>query len=327
MQAFELLEKKFGDWIERENCGAVSSGTSALHIACEVYRATYLPGQASCFTNVKIPEFTMVACPRAVAMAGLIPWFEDCDDSLLMIPTEGEDQFSLIMAVHIYGRKLDLSPYQNSPVIEDLAEGHGIAPNPRSFAACWSFYKNTIVRGEEGGIICFRDKEAADLARQLRSLGFDSNHNYSHIPRGVNARMSNLHAEPILDSLSRAKENLEIRAAQSAKYDALLPDEWRMPERDVHWVHDIRIRGLSSPVQDLIVKECRRRGVEARHGFKPMSSQKEFSHWKPELNARKLSQEVIYLPLNPAYPFALNEIIWAAETFVAVCRSFGIVAD
>ena len=83
MQPFELLEKKFSDWIENENTVAVASGTSALHIACEVL--AQLNGMTpSGQHEMIIPEFTMVACPRAAAMAGFVPTFRDCHDNLLM---------------------------------------------------------------------------------------------------------------------------------------------------------------------------------------------------------------------------------------------------
>lgn len=324
MQPFELLEAKFGEWIGNENCVAVSSGTSALHIACEVMAQMY--GMTPLGDHgMIIPEFTMVACPRAAAMAGFTPEFRDCHDNLLM--KQEDPRGDAVMAVHIYGRRDDLTRYHmsNDLVIEDLAEGHGIKPHPSSFAACWSFYKNKIIHGEEGGMIAFKNQEAAELARKLRSLGFDSNHNYIHVPRGVNARMSNLHAKPILESLERVNRNLEIREIQSYEYDVRLPACWKMPPRTVHWVHDIRIKGLTSPVQDYIVRECRNRGVEARHGFKPMSDQPEFSNRKVELNARKLSQEVIYLPLGES--MTLDDVRKNSETFINVCRSFGIVPD
>jgi len=321
-QPFEQLEKEFGDWIENENTVAVSSGTSALHLACEVMNQVHCMGQDA---SIIIPEYTMVACPRAAAMARFKPKFRDCHDNLLM--KQEDPQGIPLMAVHVYGRKDDLTRYfmSNDLVIEDLAEGHGIAPNPYSFAACWSFYRNKIIAGEEGGMIAFANKENAALARSLRSLGFGSTQNYSHIPRGINARMSNLHAEPILRSLRNVKTNLRIRRDMSAQYDTDLPEEWRMPPRDVHWVHDVRIPGLSGTLQDFIVKECRSRGLEARHGFKPMSDQEEFRGLRgpiPELNARTLSREIIYLPISEKMDY--SDVTRNATTFINVCRSFGV---
>ena len=318
-QPFEQLEKEFGDWIENENTVAVSSGTSALHLACQVVRSWYelvIPDQ------MIVPEFTMIACPRAAVMAGFTPVFRDCHDNLLV--KQEDPQGIPLMAVHVYGRKDDVTRYHESQdlVIEDLAEGHGIAPHPKSFAACWSFYQNKIVYGCEGGMIAFEDKEHADLARKLRSLGFTSEHNYTHVPRGINARMSNLHAEPILRSLRDVKTNLQIRRDMSTRYDVELPTEWQMPPRDVHWVHDIRIPGLSGTLQDFIVKECRSRGLEARHAFKPMSDQPEFYSNKPELNARTLSREVIYLPLSEKMDY--SDVTANARIFTNVCRSFGV---
>lgn len=319
IQPFEQLEKEFGDWIENENTVAVSSGTSALHLACEVMKTWY---SLTISYQMIVPEFTMIACPRASILGGFTPKFFDCGDNLLM-ECYNPDQMS-VMPVHIYGRKVDVGWYimNGCETIEDLAEGHGIQPHPRSFAACWSFYRNKIVYGEEGGMIAFRDKETADLARRLRSLGFGPNQDYTHVPRGINARMSNLHAKPILRSLRDVKTNLEKRRELSEQYDKDLPVEWKMPLRDVHWVHDIRIRGLSGTLQDFIVKECRNRGVEARHGFKPMSDQPEFYSNKPELNARTLSREVVYLPLSEKMDY--SDVTRNTQVFVNVCRSFGV---
>lgn len=321
MQVFEKLEEKFGEWIDNNNCVAVSSGTSALHIACEVMSYVYSMGEGA---RIIIPEFTMVACPRATVMARFKPEFRDCSDNLLI--EEFNPNRMPVMPVHIYGRRVDVGWFimNGCEVIEDLAEGHGINPHPRSFAACWSFYKNKIIHGEEGGMIAFRESEHAQIARELRSLGFDSNHNFLHRPRGVNARMSNLHAEPILKSLLEVGNNLEWRRKLKQTYDSCIPEEWEMPDtRQVDWVYDLRIPGLKSSVQDLIVRECRNRGLEARHGFKPCSLQKEYGGKCEEgLNALRLSQEVMYLPIHDQ--MTEHEVRHFAKTFLDVCRGFGI---
>jgi dTDP-4-amino-4,6-dideoxygalactose transaminase len=321
MEAFERLEREFGQWVNGqhrpENYVACSSGTAALHLALE---ALDLPRGS----RVIVPEMTMIACARAVVLAGLTPVFVDCGDDLLIdldhqFKTKvGRDGFdwrgiSAIMPVYVYGRVPDmpaiygLAQEYDLKVVLDRAEAHGARPDGYitswdGYASCWSFYRNKIVAGEEGGMVSFGDPAAAQKARQLRTLGFTDRHDFLHVPRGHNYRMSNVHAGLVLDSLLRADVNLERRRQVEAWYDDAIPDEWRMPERDVVWVYDIRVPELGYERMDRVVHNLNAQGIAARHSFKPMSAQPEFKYPAYDLlrlNADRLSKEVIYLPVDP----------------------------
>lgn len=306
MQPYEELEVEWGKFINSPNCVACSSGTAALHLSLETLRRPCWTKQSRCL----VPEFTMVACARAVVLADMVPEFIDCDDRLLMdfkgVPTWN---VRALMPVHIYGRQCNIDPLiafskQNDcVVIEDMSEIHGVKPHSETDAACWSFYRNKIIHGEEGGIIAFKKKEHADKAKQLRSLGFTEQHDFNHIPRGHNYRLSNVHAELILDSL----EVYPFRAAKRRQledcYNDLIPQEYQQPKRDAVWVYDVRVPGLTKYRQDLIVQTLNAQGIAVRHGFKPMSTQSEFYNevWRLDgcKNALKASQEVIYFPVSP----------------------------
>ena len=306
MEAFQQLEKEFGESIGNENCVAVSSGSAALHLSLEVLKKKGWNDRA----RVIVPDFTMVACARAVTMAGMIPAFVDCTDNLLMsmemLPTWN---VRAIMPVHIYGRVCDMnkvSAYAQTnqvAIVEDLAEAHGILPHPETDAACWSFYKNKIITGgEEGGMIAFKKAEDANKARQLRSLGFTEAHDFQHIPRGCNYRLANALASLIIPSLRDMNKNLDKRRQVEAWYDEIVPVEWRMPQRDVVWVYDLRLPHKVSA--DYVVKQLNQENIAARHSFKPMLSQEEYLYHedgfiKAVSNAQRLSQEVIYLPVTP----------------------------
>ncbi len=150
-QAFERLEKLFGKWLGNENTVACSSGTAALHLALEALQLE--PG-----SKVVVPEFTMVACGRAVTMAGLQPVFVDCTDHLLIHPyfLDSSTKFGAIMPVHIYGRLCDMEGVMwaanktGAFVIEDLAEAHGVKPHPETDAACWCLAGDTMVVLQDG---------------------------------------------------------------------------------------------------------------------------------------------------------------------------------
>jgi len=304
-QAFEQLEKEFGEFIGNPNTVAVSSGTAALHIACEVARTKItddVTGKVQ--PRIAVPEYTMVACPRAARMADMQPVFVDCLDNLQMNTDLIPSNVDAIMAVHIYGNLCDISNIHSKQriVIEDMAEVHGAIPHPKTFAACWSFYKNKTIHGEEGGMIAFKDSHQAAYAKKLRTLGFDQHHDYFHVPRGVNARMSNSHACLILQSLADYKGTREDRLQVATRYDRWIPEAWQMPACSYPWIYPLRIRGMKPNQQREMVLRLNIRGIAARQGFKSMGMQTEF-HQEPPYditNAMRIQSEIMYLPLDVA---------------------------
>ena len=297
MEPYEELEIKFAEWNNLDPSGMVacSSGTAALHLAWEALDPA---GK-----TVDMCDLNMVACPRSVVLAGMTPRFADCTEYLLLDSNSLPPLCDSLLITHVYGRRVGLehtSLEEKDYVVEDLAEAHGIRPNRLTHAACWSFYKNKIMAGEEGGAVWFRDPNHAKLARQLRSLGFTDAHDFTHVPRGHNYRMSNAHARLILPSLTEADMNLTKRRQVEQWYDAKVPKEWHMPPRDVVWVYDLRIPGITLEQQDRLVKGLNQRGVAARHCFKPMTTLEEWRGKQPvSPNALRLSREVIYLPAMP----------------------------
>lgn len=307
MEAYQQLEYDLARWSGWDHVVACSSGTAALHLALETMRLP--PG-----SQVIVPNLTMVACARAVSLAGLTPVFADCRDDLLVDPKAVEraitEQTSAVMAVHVYGRPCDMSALSDLAgkhglkLIEDLAEAHGLPPYPTTDAACWSFYKNKIVCGEEGGAVAFRDPKQAEYARCLRSLGFTPAHDFCHVPRGHNYRMSNLHARPIIQSLLDLRDNVWHRRQAEGCYDRACPPEWRMPPRVAPWVYDFRVRWLTGAQQTRVVRALHAAGVAARHCFKPMNELDEYLRCRAvqadpfgHPRAGRLSREVVYLPL------------------------------
>lgn len=311
MEKYKQLEEDFASWMNVIHTVSCSSGTAALHLALESF---CLP----VCSKILIPELTMIACARAAMLADLMPVFIDCDDKLLIDVDRVEEalkkdkagKIKAIMPVHVYGRRCNmdaiakLAVEYDLKVIEDLAEAHGILPHTGTDAACWSFYRNKIIFGEEGGMIAFRDAEAAERARSLRCLGFTEHHDFRHIPRGCNYRMSNVHAELVLKSLCKFESNLNDRRWIESEYDRFCPPEWKMPARDVPWVYDIRIPEMTAEECDAVIRCLNADGISARHCFKPMSWQEEFRDtivdvkllpWK----AATAAIQVVYLPIIP----------------------------
>ncbi len=336
MEAYQRLERDWARFNDLDPAGMVacSSGTAALHLALE---ALQLPSKGEVLTS----DFNMVAVPRAIAMAGLTPVFVDCEEDLLVDPRDVTNLIGTrvnscaVVDVHIYGRRSKVAGargvFNRVRVVEDLAEAHGVRPYETSDAACWSFYRNKIVAGEEGGAVWFKHSKEADRARQLRSLGFTEAHDYMHVPRGHNYRMSNAHAEIILRGGMNRRHSYEMkheydetameRRDLEREYDMWCPVEWKMPRRDAVWVYDLRLRGLADeypepgvPAWDRsdlmeVVNKLRSEGIEARPSFAPMSYQPEFQECarcggddeRPMTQAERASLEVLYLPAKPGW--------------------------
>lgn len=331
MEPYQQLEVDIAKWMDYppENVVVCSSGTAALHLALEAFQ---LPAKS----RVIIPDFTMIACARAVTLAGheVVPI--DCNAGDLLINMDHVSQHCrfghrVVMAVHVYGREIDMDFLRRGTahtpmVIEDLAESHGTQPHPSTDAACWSFYKNKIVAGEEGGAVAFKRQYHADLARQLRCLGFTGAHDFQHVPRGHNYRMSNLHAYAISESLRMVEHNDTVRRWVEGVYNRSIPEKYHQLRRDQVWVYDLRVSGMMEDQQNELVKSLRLKGIGARHGFKPILSQPEYGTWYTTgedsqyrfSEASKASREVIYLPVDPALPISYHEEV--AKTVTAELR-------
>ena len=173
MEEYEKLEQDFTRFHGSDtpqNWVSCSSGTAALQLAVSVAKSrNYLS-----MMDVLIPDYCMIAIPRACQMVrgvNAIPL--DCDSTLNLSFEDLINQvprlvlYNLAMIlVHTYGnvpdpRLYDWCEQKETYLIEDLSEAHGRLPNPAASAACWSFYKNKIIHGEEGGMAYFRSEEGA----------------------------------------------------------------------------------------------------------------------------------------------------------------------
>lgn len=312
MEMYEILERELGYWTGRKGTTVVcSSGTAALHLALEVLDLP--PGSL-----VAVPDICMIAVPRAVVLAGHTPLFIGVTSDLLMDVSSLDKALDLhpikaILPVHTYGRRCDmeaiheLAAKHDVPVVEDMAEIHGVSPHEDSFAGCYSFYKNKIVHGEEGGCVAVQSTEIATKLRSLRSLGFTDNHDFTHIPRGHNYRMANALAYPIASSLLNFDKEVSKRWDSYWVYEDRSPREWRRKDQGIKvplspWVYDIRVPGLGFVEGSIIISRLKEIGIEARHCFKPFYMQEEFRRHCcvadiAKESPLKLSREILYLPL------------------------------
>jgi dTDP-4-amino-4,6-dideoxygalactose transaminase len=253
-------------------------------------------------SEVVIPDFCFIAPAVACRLAGLVPVLVDVDDDTLLdwrllgrsdvfFPEDAKpgqgSRVRGIIPVHTYGRCCDMghilsvARHFDLVVIEDLAEAHGVRPNPASDAACWSFNRTKIVHAEEAGACWFQRREDADRARVLRNQGHeDGDDTWLHLPRGCNYRMPNSTAVGVLGSLRMFDINLSIRMRAEVDLAERCPAEWLLPRRMSPWVYDFQVPGMTSQQQDAVLAALRSAGVPCRRAFRPVHQQPEFASYR-----------------------------------------------
>jgi len=195
------FEREFSQFVNERECVAVNSGTSALHLAL-------LSLGIGTGDEVIIPSFTFAATANSVALTGAKPVFVDIDiKTYNMDPNLIENAITpstkAIQVVHLYGLPADMTKIveiakrHNLLIIEDAAQAHNAAINGQPAgtfgdAAAFSFYPTKNMTSGEGGMIVFKDKDAARLARLYRNQGMEKR--YQNEIVGFNLRMTDIHA-------------------------------------------------------------------------------------------------------------------------------------
>tara|TARA_R110000782_G_scaffold184388_2_gene274735 strand:+ start:100304 stop:101317 length:1014 start_codon:yes stop_codon:yes gene_type:complete len=335
LPSYERLEHKFAEYIGVKDAVTANTGTAALHLAIEAKQ--YPIG-----TEIIVPDFTMIATAWAVTYAGHTPVFVGCSNYDYNIDLAAIEECitwktKAIMVTHIYGR---ISPMaflhslcekHNLDLIEDCAEAHGAVYWDGPFSGkmvgsagigCFSFFKNKIIAGEEGGMVTVRDDpEYAKRLRSMKNMAFTPEHNYVHETKGFNYRMTDSQAKLILHSLDDVEFNIQERFRVAKTYDERLPSEiQKEARRHAVWVYDIVTEDPKGLVEFL-----NGHGVAARRFFSPMSSQPSLSMGrkaKYPRNGIEAHEFGCYLPVTP---LMTKDEIWSicilVESFLSQKKS------
>lgn len=267
-----------------------NSGTNAIYLAVK----------ASGAKRIAVPNFTMTGGAWGALYDNLdvtyIPTREDVPlaDWEKIDPT----QFDAVIFAHIYGRKayppgFVLKLKEKNPnliVIDDMAEAHGIQPD--GDIACYSFYGNKIITTGEGGMCLTNKQELADEMRSLANMYFDKDRSMIHPKIGFNFRMTNLQAALGVAQEDRLEEFLEKRNRVGKWYDKKIPEVHKMPEREVIWFYDIKVKNAEKARKRLKAK-----GVDSRRFFYPMSLQP-WGNGMPDPNGLKWYKQGLLLPCH-----------------------------
>jgi perosamine synthetase len=302
-----LFEKKFSQYVKSKNAVAVSSGTTALHLA------TVALGIKK-GDEVIIPSFTFVAPLNAILYAGATPVLVDINKDNLCIDESKllkaiTKKTRAIIIVHIYGFPLNMENIKkiakkyNLLIIEDCAEALGskiFNKHVGTFgdAGTFSFFGNKTVSTGEGGMIIFKESKNAQKAISLRGHAMSLKEKYWHDDVGYNYRLTNIQAAIGLAQMERIKLFVNKKIWIAKIYRKYLSKNKRIILPLVnknctnsYWLYFIRIKGISRAQRNQLILILQNKGIEVRKPFFPLGIMSPYLKYSKK-DSNKIAQEV-----------------------------------
>jgi dTDP-4-amino-4,6-dideoxygalactose transaminase/lipopolysaccharide/colanic/teichoic acid biosynthesis glycosyltransferase len=300
------FENNLSEMSEGRKIAALSSGTSAIHLALILLGVKKND-------DIICASFTFSASANPIKYLGANPIFIDSEkDSWNMCPALMEQAINdgisdnkkpkAIVLVHLYGMpaKLDeimrIADNYDIPVIEDAAEALGSKYNNQQLGTfgklgVYSFNGNKIITTSGGGALVCDDAEIINRAKFLATQARDEAPHYEHSQIGYNYRMSNVCAaiglgqlEVLSDRVRRKREiyNFYKTELSGIKEIAFLDES--VGSFSNYWLTTILIDENSAIDREQLRLHLEKDNIESRPLWKPMHLQPVFKSCKAYVN-------------------------------------------
>jgi perosamine synthetase len=321
------FEKQFAAYVRAKHAIAVSSCTTALHLA-------FIGAGVGSGDEVLCPSLSFIATANSIRYVGAEPVFVDIDPVTFNLdPAKLEAAITsrtrAILAVHQIGLPSamneinEIARRRNLVVIEDAACAIGSAYHgkrigaPHSLMACFSFHPRKILTTGEGGMITTDDDQVNERLRRLRQHAMDVSDVARHQSKnvilerydevGYNFRMTDMQAAVGLVQLGRVEGFIERRREFARRYTKALSEySWMVPPsepqglRHNYQSYMVRLKTEAPISRDELMQVLLDRGVSTRRGI--MASHREKPYFSgaidsllPETNSA--TDNCIILPL------------------------------
>jgi dTDP-4-amino-4,6-dideoxygalactose transaminase len=297
------FEKQLQDYLGVGHAAALSSGTSALHLAL-------IQAEVGLCDYVLCSSFTFSASANPIVYQGAIPVFIDSETTswnmdpdlarkaILELQSQGKKPKALVL-VHLYGMPAPMEPFMEicrefqMVLIEDAAEALGSTWKGKAMGTfgdfgVLSFNGNKIITTSGGGALVSDNADAIQKARFLSTQARDPAPHYQHSQIGYNYRMSNVLAGIGRGQMEVLPERIQKRRENHSYYQqelGSLPGISFLPEPEGafsnRWltcilVDDEKSGGIS---REDIRLHLEKDNIESRPLWKPMHMQPIFSDY------------------------------------------------
>ncbi|MBU6152173.1 MAG: DegT/DnrJ/EryC1/StrS family aminotransferase [Chloroflexi bacterium] len=305
------FEEALADYLEVPHVIAVTSGTTALHLALLAHGIG--PGD-----EVIVPNRTWIASAHAILHAGATPVFADTVPNLPIMDVADAarrvtERTKAIMPVHMNGRVVDmdainrLCDQHGLVVIEDAAQAlgsrdqFGRKAGALGEAGCFSLSVTKVMSTGQGGFIATCSSDLAQRMRNLRTHGVEDTVEPGtwQIP-GHNFRFTDVLASIGIVQMSLLDDRLVRLESIQQHYAQGLAG--------LEFVRLIPMRaGEIGPYVEVLARDrlglqhfLQERGVETRQFYPDLDTA---PYWPSGIgleNSRLFGREGLYLPSGPS---------------------------
>jgi len=217
----DQFERSFTKYIGTKYACAVSSGTSALHLALRLL-------DISSGDEIITTPYSFIASANCILFENARPVFADIESTRLGLdPDEVVRKITkktkAVLAVHLMGKSCEIASLRalcdkyGIALIEDCCEALGTSFAGQTVGtfgeiATYGFYPNKHITTGEGGMLCFDNPQWRGKAMSLRNQGRDmevGDQVFSQL--GYNYRMSELNAALGVAQISSWLKNYSVR--------------------------------------------------------------------------------------------------------------------
>ncbi|UNM89965.1 DegT/DnrJ/EryC1/StrS aminotransferase family protein [Vagococcus sp. CY52-2] len=288
------FEQELADYVGIDHAAALSSGTSAIHLALKAVGVT--EGDI-----VFCQSLTFSATANPIIYVGATPVFIDSDRRTWnMDPQALKKAFEkytpkAVLVVHLYGQSADLDEIKalcdehNVALIEDAAESLGTLYKGKHTGTIgdygiFSFNGNKIITTSGGGMLVSNNEEKIKKTRFWATQSRDQARHYQHSEIGYNYRMSNIVAgigrgqlKVLDDRVEKKRQIFSLYKEHLGELDGVIFPNENEFEYSNHWLSPMLVTKHVTPIE--IMEALEKENIESRPIWKPMHLQPVFSSY------------------------------------------------
>lgn len=221
----ETLEKELKGFLECPEVVLFTNGHLALENAIAAFG---FPKGSEVITT----PFTFASTTHAIVRNGLVPVFCDVDPADFTIDADKiesliTEKTAAIVPVHVYGnicnvhRIREIAEKYGLKVIYDAAHAfgekyEGLPVSSYGDASMFSFHATKVFNTIEGGAVCLRDAQMAEMLNDMKNFGIRNPE--SCVFAGGNAKMNEFQAAMGICNLRHLKEEIAKRKTVFERY-------------------------------------------------------------------------------------------------------------
>jgi dTDP-4-amino-4,6-dideoxygalactose transaminase len=320
------FEEKFAAYVGSRYAVAVSSCTTALHLAMIV--AGIKAGN-----EVICPSMSYIATSNSILYTGALPVFADVNPRTYNIDAAQiekliTDRTKAILIVHQMGLPADIDAFKllcdkyHLILIEDAACAVGSMYKGKKIGShsdlvCFSFHPRKVITTGDGGMITTSRKELHDRLKILRQHGMSVNDRQrhqsnqlifeEHVEVGYNYRMTDIQASVGIKQLEKLNWIISERRKIAAKYNESFKslDCITLPREEEGYFTNYQsyclyLKGNAPVTRNELMESLLRKGISTRRGI--MTSHREPAYKELYQNLKlpvseNLSDRSLILPL------------------------------